>query len=446
MVEVGRSHAPDSLTVVGTEALRRAPNAGEFRARARAEAGVDVRILSGYEEAAAAFLGVVNSTLLADGYLLDIGGGSVEVMRVQGRALGEVFSAPLGAIYAREQYFHSDPPAGRDVRALRKAVRGHLAGLGAVPEAPPGEVQMFATGGAARNLARIVRLKHPYDLRRIHGSVIARGDLHRLATSLAGATTEQRRRMAGVGSSRVDTLPAAAVVIDEVMAVTGAPSLTVAGQGLREGLVWQQLRGESPIIPDVRQASLVGLARANGVDEAAAEPVVAVAGQVFEATVGLHGYGEAELDLLLAAARLAGIGMHIDYYNRDRHAEYLVQSGDLRGFTHREIVLLSALVRHARGGTPDFAAFRAIIGPDDQRRAIVLSTLLGIAQAVHRRIPSPVTAVEFGCSSDSLTVVLHGRDALEAELYELERQGKRVGAALKVDFVVQRAGDEGPAS
>jgi len=433
MAEVGRSHAPDSLTVVGTEALRRAANADEFCARARAEAGVDVRVLSGYEEAAAAFLGVVNSTLLADGYLLDIGGGSVEVMRVQGRALAEVCSAPLGAIYAREQFFHSDPPAGRDIRALRKAVRQHVGTIVSVP----GDRPLYATGGAARNLARIVRLKHPYDLRRIHGSVIARGDLHRLATSLVGAPPDRRRRMPGIGASRVDTLPAAALVIDEVMALTGAPSLTVAGQGLREGLVWQQLRGESPIIPDVRQASLVGLARANGVDEAAAEPVVAVAAQVFEATASLHGYGEEELDLLRAAARLAGIGMHIDYYNRDRHAEYLVQSGDLRGFTHREIVLLAALVRHASGGTPDFGPFRAIVGPEDQRRAVVLSTLLGFAQAVRRRIPSPVAAVEFERRPGALTAVLRGRQPLNAERYELERLAKRVEAVLKVGFSVK---------
>ena len=430
MSEVGRSYGPDALTVVGTEALRRAPNAAVFAARAQAESGVEVRILSGYEEATAAFFGVVNSTLLADGHLLDIGGGSVEVMRVQGRALADVHSAPLGAIYARENYFRTDPPSDRDIRALRKAVRQQIA---AVAAAPAGD-QLFATGGAVRNLARIVRMKHRYDLRRIHGSVITRADLHRLATVLARATPEQRRRMPGVNGSRVDTLPAAAIVIDEVMSLIGAGSLTVAGQGLREGLVWQELRGESPIIPDVRSASIGGLARANGVDEAAAEPVVAVASQLFEATSAVHGFGAPELQLLLAAGRLAGIGMHIDYYNRDRHAEYLVQSGDLRGFTHREIVLLAALVRHASGGTPDFAAYRAIVEPDDQRRALILSTLLGIARAIHRRTPSPVTGVDLICTTELLQVVLRSREPLDAELFELERQEKRVESALKLGF------------
>src|SRR5262249_11322035 len=152
---------------------------------------------------------------------------------------------------------------------------------------------------------------------------------------------------------RLETLPAAAVVIDEVMDLVGASSLVVAGQGLREGLIWQEMRPGTPVIGDVRGASIAGLARANGVDELAAEPIVATAAALFEVTAPVHGYGPNELELLLSAARLAGIGMHVDYYNRDRHAEYLVHSGDLRGFDHREIVLLAALVRWSASGTPD---------------------------------------------------------------------------------------------
>ena len=75
-----------------------------------------------------------------------------------------------------------------------------------------------------------------------------------------------------------------------------------------------------------------------------------------------------DLDLLLNAARLAGVGMHVDYYDRDRHAQYLVLSGDLHGFSHREVVLLASICRWADGGTPDLTPFASLILPDDQRR------------------------------------------------------------------------------
>ena len=178
---IARSFAPNVLEVVGTEALRRAPNAATFIESAREQSGVAVRVLSGQEEAFAGFLGVVNSTQLRDGHLLDIGGGSLELMRVEGRRLAEVQSAPLGAIYATERYLKGDPPATREIRALRKAVRQQI-------EVTQSTATLYGTGGAVRNLARIVRLKRRYPLRRLHGIVLARRDVRRLASQLAAAS------------------------------------------------------------------------------------------------------------------------------------------------------------------------------------------------------------------------------------------------------------------
>lgn len=425
MAQVAASFSPTVTIAVGTEALRRSPNAHEFIERVREQTGVRVRILSGYDEAFCGFLGVVNSTSLRDGRLLDIGGGSLELMRVAGRRLVDVQSVPLGAIYARERYLKSDPAVPREVRALRKAVRQNLSAGDPHPV-------LFGTGGAVRNLARIARLRRSYPLRRLHGIELSRREVHRLATALSRVSSEERRRVPGVGSNRADMLHAAAIVIDEVMEMTGAASLQVAGQGLREGLVWQELRGEGAILPDVRGASIAGLARANGVDELSAEPVVHAAATLFEATREIHGLDLPELELLLSAARLAGIGMHIDYYNRDRHAEYLVHSGDLHGFSHREIVLLAALVRWANAGTPDLGPYRSIVTSDDSRKAAILAAMLGTARAIRRRHPSPVLDVSARLTKDRLTVRLHSQAHLEAELYELERQQRRLETVLKV--------------
>ncbi|HMO95669.1 MAG TPA: Ppx/GppA phosphatase family protein [Tepidiformaceae bacterium] len=430
MAGIARSFSPDVIAAVGTEALRRAPNAAEFLARAREEAGLDVRILSGYDEAYCGFIGVVNSTMLRDGHLVDIGGGSLEFMSVEGRSLAEVQSAPLGAIYARERYLKSDPPTPRELRSLRKAVRQNLKVTEQLPV-------LYGTGGAIRNLARIVRMKRTYPLRRLHGLEISRREVRRLASQLVRVATEERRKLPGVGANRPDTLHAAAVVIDEVMELSGAQSLIVAGQGLREGLVWQELRGTGALRPDVRQASIAGLARANGVDELAAEPVVHAAALLFGATSELHGLDQRDGDLLVAAARLSGIGMHVDYYNRDRHAEYLVHSGDLHGFSHREIVLLAALVRWSNTGTPDLAPYASIIEPDDSRKALVLASLLGTARAIRRRSPSPVLEIETRVKRGALQLRLSGRVPLDAEVYELERQQRRLEAVLKAPLVVE---------
>ncbi len=396
-------------------------------------------MLSGEEEARAAFAGVANSTLLRDGYLLDIGGGSLEVMRVEERALTTVQSAPLGAIYARERYFGSDPPTAREVRALRKAVRATI-------DVPPGAGELFGAGGAVRNLGRMVRLRRRYPLRRLHGLALTHKEIHRIAQELVRAPSDARRRMAGVGANRVDTLPAAAVVVDEVMGLLGAQTLTVAGQGLREGLAWDELRPGAPLIDDVRAASLAGIARANGVREDAAFPTMEAACALFEAVAPREGLGEWDKEMLCAAARLAGIGMHIDYYNRDRHAEYLVHSADLRGFDHREVVLLGALARWADEGVPDLSPFRAIVAADDGRRVTVLATILGLARAINRRRPSPVRGVGAKLKGEELVVRLASADDLAPEVHDLQRQARRVELNLKARLAVRAEIARGEAS
>ena len=431
--QVAASYGASPIVAVGTEALRRAPNAEEFLHRVAAETGITIRIISAQEEAYASFLGVVNSLAIDSGHILDVGGGSAELIDVQRRSFAGGQSAPLGALYACDRFLSSDPPSKKEVRALRKAVRQEfsIASDGA---------QLIGVGGAVRNLARVVRIRSKYALRRLHGLEIGRAEVHRLAMSLSAVSGSDRRKVAGVSSSRADILHAAAIVVDEVMDMCGASTLTVAGQGLREGLVWQELRPEAPVLPDVRAASIAGLARANAVDDMAAEPVASVAAALFDVLRQEHGLEQQDEDLLLTAARLAGVGLHVDYYSRDRHAEYLVQSGDLHGFTHREIVLLGALVRCADTGSPDLSPFSKLLQSGDPRRVTLLASILGVARAVRRRVPSPVLGVHFERQRSALVVHLAGRGPLDAERVALERQQRRFDSAFGLDLTVDCSG------
>ncbi|MCL4241603.1 MAG: hypothetical protein KJ048_09645, partial [Dehalococcoidia bacterium] len=103
------------------------------------------------------------------------------------------------------------------------------------------------------------------------------------------------------------------------------------------------------------------------------------------------------------------------------------------------VVVLAALVRWANAGTPDLAPYRSVVEADDQRKAAVLAALLGTARAIRRRQPSPVLDVSARLNKERLTVRLHGQADLEAELYELERQQRRLETVLKVavSFVVR---------
>lgn len=433
LTQLASAYGPDRIVAVGTEAIRRAENGTEFIARVQAETGVHIRTLPAREEAFASFLGVVNSSNLQTACLVDIGGGSLEVMRVEQRRLLDADSLPLGAIYATEQFLRSDPPISSEIDALRQAVRD---GLGNEYTSPV----LYAAGGAIRNLARMARLRRNYPLRRLHGFVMQRHELEGLIRELCDVDQAGRRKLPGMNLDRVATLPAAAVVIDEVMEVVRASEVYISGQGMREGLLWQELRGQNAVLPDVRAASVAGLAAANGVDIVSAEPAMNVAARLFQVTRSVHGFGSEELDLLLYAARLAEIGQHIDYYNRDRHAEYLVHSGDLHGFRHREIVLLAAIVRWSMSGSADLKPYASIVEEGDEQRVRVLAGLLGFARAIWRRKPSPVFDVDASISDGGLEIALSGGGPIDAELYVVEKPARRLESALKIPVtVVERA-------
>ena len=432
MSEVARSHHPDMITTVGTEALRRAPNAPEFIATVKEQAGLEVRLLSAQEEAYASFLGVVNSTPIRDGSIVDLGGGSLELIKVEERSLTSYLSVPLGSIYATQRYLKHDPPTRSELRELRNAVLNELGNQRPSPV-------LYGVGGAIRNMARIIRQRRGYPLRRIHGLILKASEVEALRDSLVATDAEGRCKIPRVSDTRGEYLHAAAVVIAEAMRLASAKSLVISGQGLREGLAWQALRGESPVLSDVRAASVDGLLHSNGVLPASARVVAEVARQLFDATKTVHGLKPIDLELLLAAARLASMGIHVEYYDRDRHAQYLVHSGDLHGFSHREIVLLGALVRCADGGPPDLSPYMEVIEAGDQRRVALMAAILGVARAITRRTPTPVVSTEAKLRRKVLRVELAAHEPVDAELLALERQQQRfestLGIALKPAFL-----------
>jgi exopolyphosphatase/guanosine-5'-triphosphate,3'-diphosphate pyrophosphatase len=391
-------------------------------------------VLSAADEAYASYLGVANSTSISDGAIIDLGGGSLEFMAVEHRKLMSARSVPLGAIYATERFLASDPPSRKEIRALREAVREQVDIRGPVPV-------LYGAGGGIRNLARITRLRRRHSLRRLHGFEIERDELLRLRDSLVSVDAAGRRKIPGVNASRARFIHAAAIVVAEVMDVAGADKITVSGQGLREGLAWQELRGELPLIENVRAASIAQLATANGVNVAVAEAVVETAEELFDATAPLHKLDESYRELLSATARIASIGAHVDFYDRDRHAQYLVDGAGLHGFSHREIALLGALVRSADGGSVDLSACPREVNSRDLRAVTVLSALVGLARAIHRRPAAGAVGVEAELRGKVLRLTLGGRGPRDAEVITIERQRTRFEAALGVRLRLQLPGN-----
>ncbi|HEY6547476.1 MAG TPA: Ppx/GppA family phosphatase, partial [Vicinamibacteria bacterium] len=138
---------------LATAAVRDAENGQAFIAAVKKRLDLDVRILSGEEEARYGFLGAVGGLPVEHGVLFDVGGGSMQVSLFKSRRLGRAYSFPLGALRLSDAFLRSDPPRPQEMERLRRHVRKQLANA-RLPRLR-GKESLVGTGGTLRNLARV---------------------------------------------------------------------------------------------------------------------------------------------------------------------------------------------------------------------------------------------------------------------------------------------------
>jgi exopolyphosphatase/guanosine-5'-triphosphate,3'-diphosphate pyrophosphatase len=248
---IGR-HSVDRIAAVGTSALRNAANAGDFIAAVRKRTGIEVAVITGDDEAKLTLLGVRRALSpdkqgeadpLASALVIDIGGGSTELIAtVQGR-VDTMMSIPLGAVYLTERFLKNDPPLREKIESLRKVVAEELdawerEAFSGRDVHPSFFATVAGTAGTITTLAAMDQALTEYDPARINGYILSRSSLDRLVNMLSVSTLEARRTIAGLEAGREDIILAGAVVAQELMVRCGASGMLVSDWGLREGIVF----------------------------------------------------------------------------------------------------------------------------------------------------------------------------------------------------------------
>ena len=237
-----RLHSAASISAVGTSALRNASNAAQFIAVVKERTGVSIRVITGEEEARLTLLGVNRALAgegknrLASAVVVDIGGGSTEVIRTRPHSAATEASLPLGAVYLTERFIHHDPPTTEELGNIRKTVREELRRHQALIDRDP-PAALAGTAGTITTLAAMDQEMTEYEPGRINGYVLARVSLDKLIAKLATSTLAGRRAMKGLEPGREDIVLAGAIVAQEIMEQCRASEMLVSDWGLREGIV-----------------------------------------------------------------------------------------------------------------------------------------------------------------------------------------------------------------
>jgi exopolyphosphatase/guanosine-5'-triphosphate,3'-diphosphate pyrophosphatase len=424
----------DELRIIATSASRDAENGPEFMQEVR-KLGLQVQVLSGQDEARYGVLAVANSFNFPDAWVMDLGGGSAQLSRMEGRTYREGRAYPLGAVRLTELFLKSNPPKKGEMEDLERFVRREMKEVLAQVRQNP--LPLVAMGGTVRNLAKLAQRRRDYPLDLVHGYFLSREALEEVVALLAQRTTEQRRQLEGLQADRADVIVAGGLVYRTVLREGGLEGLWISGQGVREGAFYREFLPAPHLLSDVRGFYVRNLFARYPQDYGHTARVRHFCRSLFRLLAPLHGYGQAEEQLLDEAALLHDIGMSVGYYDHHKHGEYLVMSGAMPGLTHREQVLLGLLVRYHRKGEPRPGAYRSVLQEGDNKRLLRLATILRISEYLERSRIGRVEGLSVEIGSKQVRLTLLAQDEPWVELTQTRKQARLFQHAFGLELLVE---------
>ena len=414
------SHDVEQIVTAATSAVREAPNGREFLQSIQDGLGMDVDLVSGPEEARLIYLGVLSGMSFGDRphLLLDIGGGSTELILADGRDARALTSTRVGAVRLQRDFVKDDPIPPQRRSFLQAFIQGSLEP--AVDKVhrriKPGEIPVLvATSGTAMAIGALAASEDDRPPLKLHGYRVSRQRLDRVVEKLVTMTPEQRRDLSPINDRRAEIIVPGALILQTTMQMLGVDELVLSERALREGLIvdWMLRHGlledRFSFQSSIRQRTVIHQVQRFAVNQRRAERVATHALSLYDATEGLMHQDDGQgRELLWAAAMLHACGQHINLSAYHKHSWYLIRHGELLGYSEAEHLMVAAIARYHRRSLPKkrHESWQALVTRDNRRRVSEMALLLRLAAALDRR-PEPVVAsLRVNTTPDVLDLVL----------------------------------------
>jgi exopolyphosphatase/guanosine-5'-triphosphate,3'-diphosphate pyrophosphatase len=402
------------VRAVATSALREARNSAEIVRRVRQEAGLELEVVSGKEEARLICLGVLHRKPSSTRSLLvDIGGGSTEVATATGEKPNNLWSLALGAVRLTEVFHASKSVTPKQLRLMRsfvaevvrKTLPEKLPRLPRVALGSSGTINAvvsFASGDGA-------------------GNATARQISHAVET-LADMPPERRRKR--FDPRRADIIVCGALILEGVVKHLRVDSVAAVNRGLRDGLLVDLLyrQDASREDPSLSDAALA-IGERFHFDEKHARQVSRLALTLFDQLAALHQLPLSTRPYLEVAALLHDIGLAVNYERHHKHTYYLIHHADIPGLAERERELVARVARYHRRSAPDVkhSGLEGLL-PSEARTVRKLATLLRVANALDHSHQQAIKDLKATQGRDGVTLHLRTKQPLDLELWNVERQ------------------------
>jgi exopolyphosphatase/guanosine-5'-triphosphate,3'-diphosphate pyrophosphatase len=371
---IAKAMRVEKVHVLATEATRRAVNGADLVDAIREATGLETRVLSGIEEATYAAYGVISGFYQPKGLSGDLGGGSLEVAEVLGDRVGErMVSMPLGALPVMKLMRDGLGPAKKAIDAILQ------------DQLPPmlTEPVFYAIGGGWRALARIHLAMNAVPIGVVHGYEIDAGEARSLAKKISRMSPPELAALPDVPSRRLETLPAAALVLSRVLRNLKPERVVFSAFGLREGWLYAQLDQEEQYRdPLLEGTQAIGLPTARVAEFA--EALGRWTGELFP--------GETQDDrrLRLAVCTLTDIAWRDHDKVKAEESFRRLRQFPFIGISHAERAFLATAVMARYGGKPETESqseMAGMLSPSQLRRAEILGRAISLGYRFSASVP-----------------------------------------------------------
>ena len=450
------SHGVEEVVTAATSAAREAPNGRDFLQAIQDELGLYVDLISGPEEARLIYLGVLSGMSFGDRphLVLDIGGGSTELILADGRDARALTSTRVGAVRLQRDFIKVDPLPPKRRAFLQTFIQGSLEP--AVDKVrrriKPGETPVLvATSGTAMAIGALASSEDDRPPLKLHGYRVKRERLDRVVDRLVTMTPEQRRDLSSINDRRAEIIVPGSLILQTTMQMLGVDELVLSERALREGLIvdWMLRQGfledRFSYQSSIRQRTVIHQVKRFAVNQPRAERVAAHALALYDSTHGVmhHDDGQGR-ELLWAAAMLHTCGQHINLSAYHKHTWYLIRHGELLGYSEAEHLMVAAIARYHRRSLPKkrHDSWQALASREDRRRVGEMALLLRLAAALDRRPEPVVESLQITLTAGELNIGLvpeRRNQNLSLERWSLEAcaEALRTAAGVRLSVSVE---------
>ncbi|MDR2090149.1 MAG: Ppx/GppA family phosphatase [Clostridiales bacterium] len=423
-----------------TAAVRRAKNQRSFIDEIAVTCGIRVKVLSEEEESILIYNGVINTLEVPKGLIMDIGGGSIQLIYYNRKHLLQHTTLPFGAITLTDMVKNESISPEEKVVKIEEIVYGHLQKIEWLKEIDP-DTQFVGVGGSFRNLGRIARKVKKYPLQTSHNYHVAESEFEAIFDTIKTIDLDGASKIKGLSGSRADIFPSALAAVNAVKDYASFKNIIISGRGLREGAMFRYTvptTADKPI-SDILGYSINTLLRNFSMNIPHAEHVYSLSVQLFKQLKVLHKLPRLYVKVLRTAALLHDAGSLIKYYDHHMHTEYIILHSGLNGISHKDLVMaayVASLHRKADNIEPSFEHYRSLLTDEDLDAVKKLGVILRIAESFDRTMSGLITGVNCDVLGDSVIMKTESESDCSLEIKDALTAGAEFRKAYKKNLEI----------